>query len=91
MRWTKKEIREQLADLGDYRAEVQSERDKLAEAYDRLFEEARELDDRLDRISRSTAEWSARAGKSGIAEEEILELLGLPRPELIIGEPIDPA
>ena len=54
MRWTKKEIREQLADLGDYRAEVQSERDKLA-------------------------------------EEEILELLGLPRPELIIREPIDPA
>jgi hypothetical protein len=80
MRWTNKEIREQLADLGDYRAEVQAERDELAETYDRMLDVGKELDARLDRISRSTAEWSARAGAKGIPEGEILELLGLPRP-----------
>ena len=46
MRFTQKEIREQLADLGEYRAEVQAERDELAETYDRMLDVGKSLDAR---------------------------------------------
>lgn len=80
MKWTKREIRDQLLDLGLYRAEVGAKRDWLAKTVDRLLEAGRELDDDLDRIGRSTAEWSVRAGEKGVPESEVLRLLRLPRP-----------
>lgn len=90
MRHPEEEIRHELADLGAYRAEIEAERDELAKSFNRILDEGRHLDRKLDGIARSAAEWSVRAGGAGIPEREVIELLGLPRPaEAARGEPGD--
>ena len=73
MKHPQKEIRHQLAEIAAYRRELEAERNKLAERVEQIASEGRELDARLDRLMRSAAEWSQRAGEAGIDRAEVLK------------------
>jgi hypothetical protein len=83
--FTRKEIREQLTDLGAFRQEVLDEHDaEIRGACQRLDQVRQELEDlgveqrrQMGHLDRAAAQWSARAVSAGMSEAEVLELLGV--------------
>ena len=65
------------SEISSYRAEIEAERAVISQKAERLLDEGRELDARLDRLTRSVAEWSQRAGEAGITRDEVIRLLEL--------------
>jgi phage shock protein A len=74
--------------IAAYRREIEAEREELRSRVERILGEGRDLDARLDRLTRSTAEWSLRAGEAGMDRAEVLRLLGLEHPKDVKSPPL---
>jgi hypothetical protein len=85
MRFTRTEIREQLADLGAFRQEVLVDHERALKAATRRLNEVRDELEVLGaehirqagHLDRAVAQWSTRAIAAGMSEGEVLELLGI--------------
>jgi hypothetical protein len=88
VRFTQKEIREQLTDLGAFGQEVLADHNLALSATTRRLNEIREEIEELNtehlrqvgHLDRAVAQWTARAIAAGMSEGEVLDLLGIRPP-----------
>jgi hypothetical protein len=81
VRFTQKEIREQLTDLGAFRQEVLADHARaLGELRQKLESLGAEHIHQVGHLDRAVAQWTARAIAAGMSESEVLDLLGIRPP-----------